>query len=126
MKYSRGFYFDTDLDTYVVSCDQYAVLNDLYIKFESVAGYTGNLWYQIQPIDYLSEIYTTGQCSVQFKSNANDEWVLGLNFLNYYTLDVDMDNSNFSLVDYSGVKTFESTTAAFETIDPSPEATPWL
>lgn len=26
MQYSRGFYFDTDLDTYVMSCDQYAVL----------------------------------------------------------------------------------------------------
>jgi hypothetical protein len=31
---SIGYYFDTDLDTYVLSCDQYRIMENLYIRFD--------------------------------------------------------------------------------------------
>jgi len=79
---SVGFYFDTDLQTYVLSCDQTAVLNDLYIKLKKKSSFTGsNLWLQVQPSAFISEIYDTGICQLMFKENAEDKWVIGLNLL---------------------------------------------
>ena len=33
MKSSVGYYYDTDLETYVLGCDQYDLFDDLYFKF---------------------------------------------------------------------------------------------
>jgi len=41
---------------------------------------------------YLTEISTTELCQVMLKSNSDDEWIFGINFLNQYTVDFDIDN----------------------------------
>ena len=42
---SIGFYYDSDLETYVLSCDQYGVMDSLYIKLKDAGSFTGdNLW----------------------------------------------------------------------------------
>jgi hypothetical protein len=33
MKASVGYYYDTDLETFVLGCDQYDLFDDLYFKF---------------------------------------------------------------------------------------------
>lgn len=34
LSYSIGYYFDTDLETYVMSCDQSSLLESMYIRFD--------------------------------------------------------------------------------------------
>lgn len=41
LKSSVGFYFDTELDLFVLSCDQYTVLDDVYIKLVADSSFTG-------------------------------------------------------------------------------------
>lgn len=82
LELSVGFYYDTDLETYVLSCDQYGVMDSLYIKLKDDGSFSGdNLWLQVQPSAFVSEIDDTGICQVMLKSNADDQWILGLNLM---------------------------------------------
>ena len=62
MKASVGYYYDTDLETYVLGCDQYDLFDDLYFKFADNGFLDSNLWFSMQASDFFSEIYETGLC----------------------------------------------------------------
>lgn len=101
----------------MLSCDQYAILDDLFIKLKSDSSFTGdNLWLNVLASSFVAPIFDTGICQVMFKSNPDDEWIFGLNLLNQYTIDFDIDNMAFSMVNYNGVKDFESLEEGFEAV----------
>ena len=80
---SAGFFWDSSLGTYVTDCDQRALMQNLYIRFEDSSSFTGsNQWFVVTPSDYMTEIDQTDVCQVLLKMNTADEWILGLNFLN--------------------------------------------
>jgi hypothetical protein len=55
MSTSIGYFFDSDMGTYVLDCDQRSILKDVYIRFADLSGAT-NQWFTIQPNDYMREI----------------------------------------------------------------------
>ena len=56
---SIGYFYDTDLKTYVLSCNQMNTVKDLHIRLEYQNGYTGSYWFTIDAGSYLNEIDTT-------------------------------------------------------------------
>lgn len=58
------------------------------------------------------------------KENVDDFWIIGLNTLNDYTSDFDLDTMAFSIVDYNGNKSYGSTESALYTVDVE-NTTPW-
>ena len=48
-------------------------MDSLYIKLKDDGSFSGdNLWLQVQPSAFVSEIDDTGICQVMLKSNADD------------------------------------------------------
>lgn len=60
MDSSIGYFFDTDLNSYVLNCEQRAIMKNLYIRLDSSSD--DNNWISLQPIDYMKEIDTTDTC----------------------------------------------------------------
>lgn len=63
------------------------------MRFADEGSFTGdNLWIQIMAASYVREIDQTDYCQILLQENDDDFWVLGLNALDYYTSDFDLDN----------------------------------
>lgn len=94
MAYSVGFFYDNELHTFVLDCAQRDIMRDIYIRFLDNANTMPTNWFSIQPIDYMSEIDNTEVCQVMLAKNTKDEWIMGLNFLNQYTVDFKITDSD--------------------------------
>lgn len=87
MQASIGYYFDTDLDSYVMSCNQFGLMPKLHIKFETCSNSECNNWYHVSPDQYLHSIDDTGFCEVALRRNTADEWILGTDFMMGYNVE---------------------------------------
>jgi len=119
---SVGFFYDTTLETYVVSCDQQSLLKDIFIKFADSGIVTagGNLWYKITPSDFMREIETTDICQIMLKQHSENSWIFGLSMLNKYTTDFDYDPMRFSIKNYDDQKPWTSTQEALQLVIVNP------
>ena len=107
---SIGYYFDSTLQTYVMSCDQSDIMEAVYLKIRDDGTFSGtNLWFELSVNDYMVEIGETTVCQLLLKENSVEEWRFGLSLLNQYTLDLNYDSTVFSIVNYNNVKAFKST-----------------
>ena len=58
---SVGYFFDEDLQSYVLSCYQRDIMESMYLRLDPSSGGTSqsNRWLEIQPIDFMKEIDQT-------------------------------------------------------------------